>query len=807
MVPSISQISEFIQANTTISLGYLLILIGLVFSLSELKVYLKHKSTSEQLIFWMMALLAGIITVLFNDLVLGLLTGVSLIMVVETIRILDTPIWGKLMATTTITYFVILIGRAGQVWYNWYYQPATPNEQIFSSAFALAMPIFLLVSFIFFGRKFILVSKFSSPNIVYLLLFGLVYSAIVGLQEHVFPVDSKGFIQAYNYLQIEGSWRHRVMFADFGTFEALTIVMIFMYLISGWLLSVLMGVKPVTDPVFLEKVQKVAKTMGIKEEIKVGFVSAPILNAFAYGPFFDKRIAFIASDMDQFTDSDIRGIAGHELAHASRHHIVILTLLNIIELQVKKALLLPATQLDYAFLADQASASPLDFVGYYLFSYFLFAIMLIVVRILEGDADKITKEAGYQDDLVQALFRLEGFYNGFASDFGMSANLLTDRQYSLQERRRFTALAAKNLYNDVLSPSRGSAFANIFQSHPKTAYRIVGLVEPANNPRRNAFLPYRLLGFFLRKKAIKEVQTAIKRYSEAIDRSYIEDYGETALDEVLKFNPYEEIYTEFIDKHVLTFNTLNQEIKIGLFSGLRRMESVTSPIRVLVDETEVDPMVSSIHEYNLGDKYVMKDGRIGELLGHDLNDKKELEFSLKFEKGEEKISFKLFGKPLKYFEHLIGKEVIYFNKGVSRLKTVKSMEFGSTWSDSIIELNDETVRGSDIIVSFSPLGFETRKERISEQLDLLKSLQNSKITIYTKDNFDVSLAGTLEEVFDDKLILLDADGKQEIELDRLQYVVANKDTVEIVTKDHISLFTKVGIWWSNRKEFNYIVSK
>jgi hypothetical protein len=29
-------------------------------------------------------------------------------------------------------------------------------------------------------------------------------------------------------------------------------------------------------------------------------------------------------------------------------------------------------------------------------------------------------------------------------------------------------------------------------------------------------------------------------------------------------------------------------------------------------------------------------------------------------------------------------------------------------------------------------------------------------------------------------------------------------TIELINRNQISLFTKFNIWWSNRKEFNYI---
>lgn len=809
MLPSFSEISTWFELNSILGLGILLTVIGVIFTLSELKVYLQHKAPSEQLIFWLMALLAGIITILFNDLVLGLLTGISLLMIVETFKMLDTPVWGKLMAATTITYFVILLGRAGQVWYNWKYQPEVPDEQIFANAFNLAFPIFIIVSFIFFGRKFILVSRFSSPQIVYLFLFGVVYAAlsspVLGLRNVLFPTNEDGLFQSYNIFNIEGDWRHRVIFADFGTFEALAILTVFIYLISGWLLTVLLGVKPVEDEEILRKVQVVAKTMGITGNVKVGFVSAPILNAFAYGPFFDKRVAFISGSLDDFTDDDIKGIVGHELAHSARNHVVFLTILNMLELGIKKALLFPATALDYSFFPKE-SVQTITFVNYYIFSYILFSGLMIFIRIMEGDADKMTKDAGYAKELTQALFRLEGFYNGVASDLGISANLLTDRKYSLAERRRFTAQAAKGLYKDVLKPSRGSALANIFQSHPKTVYRIAALVTPDKNPRRAAFLPYRLLGFGQRKKAIKELNEVTQRFVKAIDESYLNDFGKEAIKEVLKFNPWNEVYSEYIGKNVITFNVLTQEIIVGNFEKIIFKARVTSPTYAMINGKEVDLGACAMQEYNLGSKYFLGDGTLVKLEGHSLNEENELIMEMIDADGDPvDVKFSKLGKPLSFIQGLIGEQVIHFETGLSRLKVLDSLEMDGSWDTSTITLNGDEISGKDLIVSFAPLGFETRKSFREEQFDLLSSLKNSKIMAYTKDNFDVSLSGTVQDVDEKTLTLIDADGIQTIDLDRLQYVVVNQDTIELINKKHISLFTRFGIWWSNRKEFNYIL--
>ncbi len=802
---SFEEILSWFRDNSQLGIGIFLVTIGIIFTISEIKVYFKHQSPPDQLLLWSNVLVAGIITLLFNDAVFGFLVGVSVIMIVETYKLWDVPVWGKLMAATTASYMVILSGKAGQIFYDRYVNTDNTNEFIFSLAFNISFFVFLGVAFAFFGRKFILVSRLSSPQMIYLFLFGMVYGGLVLLQrqEIIFKRED-GVTQSYDYLGLSADWTDKVIFANFGTFEALAILIVFMYLISGWLLSVLFGVKPITDPVLLAKVREVAKKMGIKEEIKVGFVSVPILNAFAYGPFFDKRIAFMASDIEQFTDSDIRGIVGHELAHASKHHLVWLTLLSIFELGVKKGLNIPATTLDYTFFADDA-VKTLSFAGYYVFSYAFLIILLIAVRILEGHADKVTKEAGYGEDLSNALFKLEGFYHGVASDFGISVNLLTDRRYTVAESRRFTAIAGSNLYSEIISPTRGSAFANILQSHPRTSYRIASLVSDKISPIRAAFFPYRLLGFGLRKNAIKELNKLEEEYHKIIDKAYLQHHSEEAISEVLRFNPIKEIYDRFINVNVIAFDQISKNVVIGVFNELIQTNRVTSPIEGIIGNNSVDLAKVILKEYYPGEKYFLRNGSIGVLKSHKVVEKKGLVLEIEIDDEIEEVTIAKLGKPVSFIENLAEKEIVIFDKGISKLKTIDKIELGNSWNTTKLHINGEIKLGSNYIVDFPPLGFEIRPDKLDDQKELLHHLIGKKALIYTKDNFDVSLSGEIESIDSDNLILIDADGAQEIKLKRLEYIVYDEPIVELVTKDHISIFTKAAIRWSNRNEFNYIV--
>ena len=75
----LDELSIWFSEYSILAIGIVLAVIGLVLTLSELKQVLKHDSTSDQLIFWLMVLLAGLVTIALQDLILGLLAVVVLV--------------------------------------------------------------------------------------------------------------------------------------------------------------------------------------------------------------------------------------------------------------------------------------------------------------------------------------------------------------------------------------------------------------------------------------------------------------------------------------------------------------------------------------------------------------------------------------------------------------------------------------------------------------------------------------------------------------------------------------------------------
>jgi Zn-dependent protease with chaperone function len=781
--------------NISRIIGLIAFLITGFLTLSEYKVYRKYNTSPEQFVLWLTFAVGSLTIAIFNDFVLGFLLGITILMVYETYQLRDAPVWGKLMLATTVSYMVILFGKIGQMVFDYITQNPGEDERIFATSFNIFIFVFFIMAFMFFGKQFVLVSRLSSPQMVYLFLFAFVYLGIAR-----FRLRNIDYLNLNQYLPAD-----RILFLTFGTYEILVLAMTFMYLISGWLLDVLFGVKKVTDLEVLAKVDDIAKQMGITEKLKVGYVQAPILNAFAYGPFMDKRIAFISSDLKDFKDSDIRGIVGHELAHASRHHTFLLLLLGVVEVGFKKALGLPASQLDYSFFDEGLGVS---FFQYFLINYGIVILLYIFVRALEGHADKITKDAGFGEDLGKALFRLEGFYQGVASDFGISVNLLTNKQYTQAERERFTALAGRNIYQEFLKPKRASAFGNIFVSHPRTSYRITSLIRDDISPLRSAFLPYNILGLMKRKASIKMLNEVKDKAAELINTTYNEDYTAEALIEVEKYDPLLDQHRHLIGKSILAFNPLEKKVVEGVVSDISLTKAVATPIQITVNNENylLDELI--VKEYIPGEEHVLKNGKIIIPESYKVDEKKGLIITGEIDGKKDSIDIAKFGVPIVSLKSHINKNAYVYENGSVVLYKIDDMKIAETWADTEITITkgetSKKLKGKDIVIGFPPIGVQFRRDKSDDNLTLLNSLLDKKISFYTKDNYDVPSAGYVKSVDKEKLLVENRDGIEEVLMPKLEFLISYEYTIEIYEKEKLSMYDKFTIWWDNRNKFVYI---
>ncbi|MHA1155554.1 MAG: M48 family metallopeptidase, partial [Candidatus Heimdallarchaeota archaeon] len=435
------------------TLGFILAILCGIIMLTELYTIITQKTEPDLLMLLLGGVIGGLVQGFTGDLLLSILSALCWLMIFSVWTIRESPVWRELMLASLISYLVVLSGRIIQIVLEWHARVilnfTTPEEvpywgltgqQWFGIAWNVFIYVFFLLCIIFFGRRFFLVSRLTSPQIIYLMFFALSYLVLYNFTEFL-NVTYPGVPEAIS---------DRVLFASFGTYEIMIVVNFLLYLISGPLLHLVFGVKKVDDERVLALVQEVKEKLGVKSKVRVGKVKAPILNAFAFGAFFDKRIAFMSRNLSDFTDDDIRGIAGHELAHAQRVHTLWLFLITTITFAITKALQLPATTLDYIFDPNVG----LDFLWYYLYNIVILVFSYLFVRILEGRADRLTMKAGYGKALAKSLVKLDGFYQGIASEMGLSVYLLTDKEQTNAEKIRFLGDAGRNMYNITIKPNK-----------------------------------------------------------------------------------------------------------------------------------------------------------------------------------------------------------------------------------------------------------------------------------------------------------------------------------------------------------------
>ncbi len=469
------------------------ILVALMFS--DVVKYLRYRTREETLELAALGAAASAAYFFTGDLLLSALIFLFVSMVMGTISVRKSEIWFKMTLVFTITYGYVLGGYILGTF-------IIKDERIFGVTWVSSFWVLLILSFVVFGRRYLLVSRFMSPNYVYLFLYILVYIFI---------------------LQIKLPWEW--------TYVALLLGNTLIYCLSGWLLTFLFRVKPLDDPHVNQIVTDISTQLHIKVR-KVGVVQAPILNAFAYGPFFDQRIAFIAEDLSIYDADEIKGITAHELAHLKRKHTLQLLVLSAVELLLKWIVGAPASYIDYAVRKDVAW----NFLDFYVFNFAIFVILLIYVRVLEAEADEITQKLGFGKELAAALYHLESFYQGIAGSMGLSVHLLTEKKRPSYQVIIDAGDAARQITNHAMKASRMALLTNLIMSHPPSAFRIVGVLHPDKFSKyKLALLPLFLLIPRLRNRYLRQISAHWKEIDELLTENYekmghsLEEYVELSL--------------------------------------------------------------------------------------------------------------------------------------------------------------------------------------------------------------------------------------------------------------------------------------
>ncbi|MHA2358304.1 MAG: M48 family metalloprotease, partial [Candidatus Heimdallarchaeaceae archaeon] len=693
------------------------------------------------------------------------------------------------------------------------------ETEIFSGwAYNLMVYVFLIMALIFFGRKFVLVSRMMSPQLLYLALFALVYVVLYTVTN---ILENTGVIAAENlslfYLSafIPKEVSERIIFLTIAPYEILIVVSFILYFVSGPILTKLLGIKKVEDERVLKIVEEIRLKLGIKRKIKVGFVEAPILNAMAYGAWFDQRIALISKDLSEFSDDDIKGIVAHELAHNSRFHVVWLQIIASAEMILKKALLLPATTLDYA-----AYPQEIPFAVYFLINYGILAFLLIFVRIMEGDADLQTKKAGYGRELAQVLYKLEGFYQGIAGDFGLNVQLLTGKEFTEEEKQRFLGEAGIRLYRHLYRPSRWDMFANLFMSHPRSAYRILTVVDEDISPVKGALLPYLLLlPNFIRKKSIKRLSQKREAFAALISEKYDSYYGEDGVKSFLEITKMDELVKLFESRYIVAYDQIEDDLVEGMVVGVHVSDSISRPVllRVKNEKEEKQILITDyvIHDAQVNEQYVLRNGKMGVLKSWKTYEKSNRPFfSLESLLDESKaFESKYTGKPVDYLQKLLNKEIFLYKGGIDRNAKVKEMNFNNSFQETsfLLEFDEEgeysdiKLKGKELIIDLPPVMLRFSKDKIKHQTNLLKSLIGKSVILYTKEEIEIGIACEISGITDDQIEYKIREKMFDVERTKVDYIYVYTTIPKFMIKSNVSLLDRLLARLSNWRDMHYIM--
>ena len=538
-------------------------LIFYLLSLEELYRWAKNGKRSEMSDF--VALLFFFFVIFFfskPDILTPIMGAFSIYLWFGIFELKDYPVLNKILIISLATYNIIFVsGIISNV---------LDNPIILNTAFSFSFWIILGLGFILFGRKYIVIWRFMSPEYLTLFLYIIAWLAIV-------------FINQYTPLNFIS--QKALFFNTFSVWELFmnvyTILMAInwiIYFISGPILDFMLGIKPLKDKRLLDLIEDVKSDLGIKGKVKVGIGNYPIINAMAYGSVFDKRIALIAENYKLVPEDEIKGIVAHELAHTKGKHTLILTFITTGDLLFRMLFGIPATYYDYTFGNPQ-----LPFIFFILLNLLIYVILFMFVRILEGKADQKTKKIGYAKELVKALYNLESFY-ATGREFGLNTMLLCDEKITQNNEILNYLDTADYINKSIIKPKRSSLISNIINSHPLTYHRIAAILDDTLKPTKEMLLPFLCLKKSNQKKYAKLFENARVKFKDIASEKFKEYFNikdiSAYMQDINRIELYKlELEKDFIFKHKIT-----DEIIVGKLESVKFNDDVCEIDEYIVKE-------------------------------------------------------------------------------------------------------------------------------------------------------------------------------------------------------------------------------
>ena len=511
-----------------------------------------------------------------KDILTSVMGAFSIYLWIGIFELKDYPIINKILIISLVTYNTIFIAGI----FSYYLD----NPFYINTSFAFSFWIILILGFILFGRKYIVVWRFMSPAYLILLLYIIAWLVVV-------------FINQYTPLQFitnKPLALKEFRLSDFfmNIYFILIIVNWFIYFISGVILDKLLGIKKVENSEILELVKSVKQDIGIKGDVKVGFGKYPILNAMAYGSTFDKRISIIAEDINQIPEDELKGIVAHELAHTKGKHTLILTFITTGDLLLRMLLGIPATFYDYTFGDPQ-----IPMITFIFLNLIIYIILFIFVRILEGKADLRAKESGYGYELVKALYNLESFY-ATGREIGLNTMLLCEEKISKENQLLDYMNTANYLFRSMIKPSKASLLSNFINSHPPSFYRIAAILSDELKPSKEAILPFICLKKSKQKKYAKKFENSRQVFRNIANEKFKEFFKINDISLLMDKLGRKEIYKFDLEKDYIFKNKITDEIVIGKLNDIKFIDDICDSDQYIISNlksNEVNLLNSSMY--------------------------------------------------------------------------------------------------------------------------------------------------------------------------------------------------------------------
>ncbi len=658
-------------------------------SIEEFYKFAKNGKRSELSDFVALLFFFFLIFFLSKDVFTSIMGAFSIYLWFGIAELKDYPVLNKILIISLVTYNVIFVSGIISTIIN--------NPIVVNTAFSFSFWIILGLGFILFGRKYIVIWRFMSPQYLTLFLYILAWLAIV-------------FINQYTPLNFVSN--KSLLFNNFSPWELIfnvyTILIMInwvIYFISGPVLDFLLGIKPVHDEKILELIEEIKLDIGIKTKVKVGIGKYPILNAMAYGSFLDKRIALIVEDFNEIPIDELKGIVAHELAHTKGRHTLILTFITTGDLLFRLLLGFPATYYDYTFGNPQ-----LPFIFFILINLLIYVILFMFVRILEGKADAKAKNTGYANELVKALYNLESFY-ATGREIGLNTMLLCDEKINIDNEMLNFLNTADYINKSIIKPKRISLLSNLINSHPPTYHRIVAILDNKLKPTKEMLLPFICLKKSKQRYYGNLFEHARRKFKEIASDKFREHFKIQNITTLMHDLNRRELYKSEIEKDFIFTNKITNERLLGKLENVQFKDDVCDTDEYVVKnlkDNKIHNLISSKYtksEISLKDHYFLEKEGILKLLNVDINpNKKKLDFYFVDNGGHEilkPLKETKLPNPISLIESFRNKDIFFNNKGETFIIKCSNVKISEVFKESELIFNEMPQNGENIKVRYA----------------------------------------------------------------------------------------------------------